>query len=419
MNDGCCASSRPQAMQELGLEWRRQGLRVGLVPTMGYWHEGHLSLMRWARERCDVLVASIFVNPTQFGPGEDLENYPSDIERDSALARECGVDASSPRTGTRCTFPVTAPGSMSRNDQNLCGRSRSGHFQGVATVVCKLFNLVQPTFAAFGEKDWQQLAVIRKMTRELDIPVRVEGRPIVREADGLAMSSRNVYLTPEERAVAPHIQKGLRLLEEMIRAGEDDCAVLRKAVTHYYAARIPHGQRSIIWNWSTPKASRPWSWSLPTSWPPWPCAWARPASSTTNTLQLREINAFTNFLQAKLHRATITGAEVDYEGSVAICPDLIRLPASISMSASTSTTWTTASASPPMSSQAEKGEICLNGAAAHKGSRGQRVIIASYVQLAPVTRYPASTHRGPGRTGQRHHLSPAEKSMKTLSDFPR
>jgi pantoate--beta-alanine ligase len=232
----------PQAMQKLGLEWRGQGLRVGLVPTMGYWHEGHLSLMRWARERCDMLVASIFVNPTQFGPGEDLENYPSDIERDSALAARCGVNALFtphrdamylPGHGTWVTVPELT--------RNLCGRSRPGHFQGVATVVCKLFNLVQPTFAAFGEKDWQQLAVIRKMTRELDMPVAVEGRPIVREPDGLALSSRNVYLTPEERLVAPYIQKGLCLLEDMVRAGERDCALLRQAVQEYYAAHIPSG----------------------------------------------------------------------------------------------------------------------------------------------------------------------------------
>lgn len=232
----------PRAMQELGLRWRGGGLRVGLVPTMGYWHQGHLSLVRWAREHCDKLVASIFVNPTQFGPGEDLENYPSDLERDSALAAECGVDALFtphrdamylPEHGTWVNVPELT--------KNLCGRSRPGHFQGVATVVCKLFNLVQPTFAAFGEKDWQQLAVIRKMTRELDIPVRVEGRPIVREADGLAMSSRNVYLTPEERFVAPHIQRGLCLLEDMVRGGERDCERLRQAVRDYYAASIPSG----------------------------------------------------------------------------------------------------------------------------------------------------------------------------------
>jgi pantoate--beta-alanine ligase len=237
----------PAAMQELALEWRKEGLRVGLVPTMGYWHEGHLSLMRWAREHCDVLVASIFVNPTQFGPGEDLENYPSDVERDSALARDCGVDVLftpvrddmySPDHGTWVTVPeLTA---------NLCGRSRPIHFRGVATVVCKLFNLVQPAFAAFGEKDWQQLAVIRKMARELNFPVRVEGRPIVREADGLAMSSRNVYLTPEERAVAPHIQKGLRLLEDLVRSGQSDGAALREAVTKYYAANIPTGKLDYL-----------------------------------------------------------------------------------------------------------------------------------------------------------------------------
>ncbi len=237
----------PAAMQELGLVWRREGLTVGLVPTMGYWHEGHLSLMRWARENCDVLVASVFVNPTQFGPGEDLENYPSDLERDSGLARECGVDALftpvrdemyAPDHGTWVTVPdLTA---------NLCGRSRPVHFRGVATVVCKLFNLVQPTFAVFGQKDWQQLAVIRKMTRELDIPVRVEGRPIVREADGLAMSSRNVYLTDEERAVAPHIRKGLLLLESLVRSGEADADRLREAVMKYFEANIPMGRLDYL-----------------------------------------------------------------------------------------------------------------------------------------------------------------------------
>ncbi len=240
--NGMLRVDSPQAMQELGLRWRAEGLRVGLVPTMGYWHEGHLSLVRWAREHCDKLVASIFVNPTQFGPGEDLENYPSDLTRDSALAAEYGVDALFtphrdamylPGHGTWVNVPELT--------RNLCGRSRPGHFQGVATVVCKLFNLVQPTFAVFGEKDWQQLAVIRKMTRELDIPVRIEGRPIMREADGLAMSSRNVYLTSEERLVAPHIQRGVCLLEDMVREGERDCAVLRQAVRDYYAAHIPSG----------------------------------------------------------------------------------------------------------------------------------------------------------------------------------
>lgn len=236
-----------KAMQDQALSWRGQGRTVGLVPTMGYWHEGHLSLMRWARERCDLLVASIFVNPTQFGPNEDLDNYPSDLARDVALAESCGVDALfcptkdtmyAPDHGTWVSVPDVA--------RNLCGRTRPIHFQGVATVVCKLFNLTQPTFAVFGEKDWQQLAVIRTMTRELDIPVRIEGRPIVREADGLAMSSRNVYLTPEERAVAPHIQKGLCLLEGLMRDGQRDPGRLREAVANYYRQHIPTGQLDYL-----------------------------------------------------------------------------------------------------------------------------------------------------------------------------
>ncbi len=237
----------PKAMQELGLTWRREGLTVGLVPTMGYWHAGHLSLMDWARERCDLLVASIFVNPTQFGPGEDLENYPSDIERDALLARKHGVDALftpmrdamyDPDHGTWVNVPDLT--------RTLCGASRPGHFQGVATVVCKLFNLVQPAFAVFGQKDWQQLAVIRKMARELDIPVRVEGRPIVREADGLAMSSRNVYLSPAERAEAPRIRQGLLLLEELIRSGERDSRVLRQGTLDYYATHLPMGRLDYL-----------------------------------------------------------------------------------------------------------------------------------------------------------------------------
>lgn len=237
----------PQGMQAQALEWRRRGKTVGLVPTMGYWHEGHLSLMRWARERCDILVASIFVNPTQFGPGEDLENYPSDVTRDAALARSCGVDVLfRPRKDEMYAADhgtwIEIPGLT----RELCARSRPGHFRGVATVVCKLFNLVQPTFAVFGEKDWQQLAVIRKMTRELDLPVRVEGRPIVREADGLALSSRNVYLTQEERVEAPHLYQGLCLLERLVRDGERSADILRRAVVEYYAAHLPSGRLDYL-----------------------------------------------------------------------------------------------------------------------------------------------------------------------------
>lgn len=242
-----CELSSPQDMQWQALEWRRQGLVVGLVPTMGYWHEGHLSLMTWARERCDRLVASIFVNPTQFAPGEDLENYPSDLIRDAGLAQEHSVDVLfrpvrenmyHAEHATWVEVPELA--------RNLCGRSRPTHFRGVATVVCKLFNLVQPSFAVFGEKDWQQLAVIRTMVRDLDIPVRVEGRPIMREKDGLAMSSRNVYLTPAERAAAPNIQRGLQLINALVDAGQVDVAVLRQAALSFFSEHVPMGQLDYL-----------------------------------------------------------------------------------------------------------------------------------------------------------------------------
>lgn len=236
-----------QAMQEQAFIWRRQDKTVALVPTMGYWHEGHLSLVRWAREQCEVLVASIFVNPTQFAPGEDLDSYPANLARDAELASKAGVDVLfypsaasmyAPDHGTWITVPDLA--------QHLCGRTRPTHFRGVATVVCKLFNLVLPTLAVFGEKDWQQLAIIRKMTLDLNLPVQVVGRPIMREADGLAMSSRNVYLAPQERTVAPHIQKGLVLLHDLIQAGERSASSLRAAVLAYYREHIPTGELDYL-----------------------------------------------------------------------------------------------------------------------------------------------------------------------------
>jgi pantoate--beta-alanine ligase len=234
-------------MQETSLQWLREGRSVGLVPTMGYLHEGHLSLIRWARERCDMLVVSVFLNPAQFGPNEDLDTYPVDFARDSALSRECGTDVLfcpdrsamyEPGHGTWVETPELT--------KILCGRSRPVFFRGIATVVTKLFQLVRPTFAVFGEKDWQQLAVIRKMVRELNMPIRIEGRPTTREADGLAMSSRNVYLTVQERAVAPHLHKGLCLLEEMVHSGERNTHRLRRAVLDYYEAHLPQGDLDYL-----------------------------------------------------------------------------------------------------------------------------------------------------------------------------
>ena len=191
---------------------RSRGTAIGLVPTMGYFHEGHLSLMRLARQESGFCVVSLFVNPTQFGPGEDLASYPRDFDRDLELAGREGVDllfapeaAAMYRPGTSTYVEET---SVSRG---LCGKSRPGHFRGVATVVTKLFNIVAPDLAIFGRKDLQQLMLIRRMVRDLDLPVRIIAAPIVREPDGLALSSRNVYLSPAEREKAPRFH--LSLLE--------------------------------------------------------------------------------------------------------------------------------------------------------------------------------------------------------------
>jgi pantoate--beta-alanine ligase len=200
---------------------------LGLVPTMGYLHEGHLSLVRAARADNPHVAVSIFVNPTQFGPNEDLSRYPRDEARDRELLEAEGVDAVFAPDAAEI-YPegfstyVTVEGLTAR----LEGASRPAHFRGVTTVVLKLFNIAQPDRAYFGRKDAQQLAVIRRMTRDLNLPVEIFGMPIVREADGLAMSSRNVYLTPEQRAAALALSRALRLAEEAYASGErDGCAI--------------------------------------------------------------------------------------------------------------------------------------------------------------------------------------------------
>ena len=228
--------------QERRREWRRQGLRVALVPTMGFFHEGHLSLMRFARESADKVAVSLFVNPTQFGPNEDLDSYPRNLEGDALLAAGAGADVLFVPRGEAMYPPgaatfVEVPSLASR----LCGASRPTHFRGVCTVVAKLFLLTMPQVAVFGEKDWQQLAILRRMAEDLNFPIRIEGRPIVREADGLAMSSRNVNLDPEERAQAPFLQKGLRLVADQVQNGVRDTAVLRAGLAEYYGANAPLG----------------------------------------------------------------------------------------------------------------------------------------------------------------------------------
>jgi pantoate--beta-alanine ligase len=202
---------------------RAEGKSIGLVPTMGFLHDGHLSLLRAARAECDVVVMSLFVNPAQFGPGEDLDGYPRDQERDLRLAAGEGVDiVYAPSVGE--VYPegfatrVEVEGLTEILDGDP-GRRGPGHFRGVTTVVAKLFNSVQPDVAYFGQKDAQQIAVIRRMVRDLDFPVRVEGLPTVREPDGLAMSSRNSYLGPEEREKALALSRALRAVESRAREG--------------------------------------------------------------------------------------------------------------------------------------------------------------------------------------------------------
>jgi pantoate--beta-alanine ligase len=232
-------------MQNLCTEARRRGLQISFVPTMGFLHEGHLSLLREGRRRGDLLILSIFVNPTQFGVGEDFESYPRDLSRDAAMARNMGVDyLFTPET--RGMYPkgystyVDVEGLTDR----LCGESRPGHFRGVTTVVTKLFNIVQPHLAFFGRKDFQQLAVIRRMTVDLDLPVEVVGMPIVREKDGLAMSSRNVYLSTEERRQALVLSRAIATAQQLARDGESACgrilAVLRSMIEEQSAARIDY-----------------------------------------------------------------------------------------------------------------------------------------------------------------------------------
>jgi pantoate--beta-alanine ligase len=203
---------------------RRQGRTIGLVPTMGSLHEGHLSLLRAARAECDLVVMSLFVNPTQFGPGEDLDRYPRDEERDLELAAEAGVDLVY-APAAEAVYPegfataVEVGGGLTEVLDGDPDRRGAGHFRGVTTVVAKLFNAVGPDVAYFGQKDAQQAAVIRRMARDLDFPVRIEVLPTVREPDGLALSSRNAYLGPEDRERAVALSRALAAAERGARAG--------------------------------------------------------------------------------------------------------------------------------------------------------------------------------------------------------
>lgn len=218
-------------MQERAESLRRAGKTISFVPTMGYFHEGHLNLMREGRKRGDFLAVSIYVNPTQFGPNEDLDRYPRDFERDHRMAADVGVDAIFYPANEEMYPPhYQTYVNVEKVTQNLCGLSRPGHFRGVATICCKLFNIVKPHYAIFGKKDYQQLVVIKQMVRDLNIDLQIIPMPTTREADGLAMSSRNVYLSVEERESALSLSRSLKMAEEMYEAGERNVERIRGAV---------------------------------------------------------------------------------------------------------------------------------------------------------------------------------------------
>lgn len=214
-------------MKEVSLSLRAEGKKIAFVPTMGYLHQGHLSLMKKGREIGDLLVTSIFVNPAQFAKGEDFERYPKDFERDKKMCEGESVDI----LFVPHAREIYPDGYQTYVDvegvtKNLCGASRPGHFRGVATVVTKLFNIVRPHYAIFGEKDFQQLVTIKRLAVDLNIDVDVIGMPIVREADGLAMSSRNSYLSQEERVAARSIYRALQMAKEVFDKGERSAGVL-------------------------------------------------------------------------------------------------------------------------------------------------------------------------------------------------
>lgn len=217
-------------MQRIADRAREKGEIIGLVPTMGYFHEGHLSLMREARRKSDLLVVSIFVNPTQFGEGEDFGIYPRDLKRDLRLAREIGVDVIfSPAVKEMYPEGFLTYVDVGEIGSILEGASRPGHFRGVATVVAKLFNATKPHRSYFGQKDFQQTVVIKKMVEDLNMDVEIVVLPTTREKDGLATSSRNVYLTKKEREIAPILYKSLKMAEELIKKGERDSKkIIRK-----------------------------------------------------------------------------------------------------------------------------------------------------------------------------------------------
>ena len=220
-----------EGMQEISDRLRQEDKRIGFVPTMGYLHEGHLSLVRKAKDLCDSVVVSIFVNPTQFGPGEDFERYPRDEEGDKSKLEQEGVDfLFIPEIRDMYLLGYQTYVDVTEVSKGLCGDFRPGHFRGVATVVAKLFDLVKPHVAIFGEKDYQQLLVIKRMAKDLNFDIKIIPGRTVREEDGIAMSSRNTYLSPEARKKATVLYRSLRKGKELFDSGERDVSTLSQTI---------------------------------------------------------------------------------------------------------------------------------------------------------------------------------------------
>lgn len=218
-------------MAELGKKWRKADKQVGIVPTMGYLHEGHLALAKEAVANNEITVLTIFVNPIQFGPNEDLDTYPRDLAGDMQKAESVGVDyVFAPQPADMYPEGYVSSINMTGVTETLCGQSRPGHFQGVCAVITKLFNIIQPANAYFGQKDGQQLAVLKRLARDFNMPVKIWGVPIVREVDGLAKSSRNVYLDEECRKQALVLSQSLQVAKRLYDGGERDCGVIKAAV---------------------------------------------------------------------------------------------------------------------------------------------------------------------------------------------
>ncbi len=222
----------PKEVKETIRDWKKQGYSIGLVPTMGYLHEGHGSLIERAVKENDKVMVSVFVNPIQFGPNEDLETYPRDFDADLQMIEKLGADmVFHPEPSDMYAPDFSTTISVAGVSENLCGARRPGHFNGVCTVVTKLFNLSEADRAYFGQKDAQQLAVVRRMVRDLNANIVIVGCPIIREDDGLAKSSRNTYLNPDERKAATVLSKALRTGKQMIESGEKNAEVVKSKIT--------------------------------------------------------------------------------------------------------------------------------------------------------------------------------------------